>query len=90
MREIIPTKDFIVMQVKHKDTGKIILPDNYDQAKLTSQFEIVYKGPTCKDVKVGDGVVVAPEAIIKFPFNGQDYFLSREENVGAVLREMDK
>lgn len=90
MREIIPTKDFIVMQLKHDVTSKIILPDEYDKMQMVSRFTIMKAGPQCKEIKVGDGVVVAPEAVVKFQFNGQDYFLSREENVGAVIREMDR
>ena len=90
MREIIATKDFVVMEVRHKDTNRIVLPEDYDNTKFQHLFEVVYIGPECVEIEIGDGVVAAPEAIVKFQHNNQDYFLSREENVGAVIREMDK
>ena len=87
MRNVLPLKDFVVMELKNRETAKIILPENYDKMKFISRFVIKYVGPDCIEVKLGDGVVVAPEAIVKFQHNQQDYFLTREENIGAVLRE---
>ena len=87
MRTVTPLKDFVVMEVINRETSKIVLPENYDKLKMISRFVIKFIGPECVEVEIGDGVVVAPEAIVKFQHNGQDYFMTREENVGAVLRE---
>ena len=78
------------MEWREVETNRIVLPEEHDKTKFPSQFIIKYLGPQCKEVRVGDGVVVSPEAIVKFPHGGRDYFLTREENVGAVIREMDK
>jgi co-chaperonin GroES (HSP10) len=90
MRQIIPTKDFIVMEVRHKETNRIVLPEEYDKLKMMHQFEVVLAGPKCVEVKVGDAIVVDPMAVIKFDHNHCDYFLTREENVGAVIRETEE
>jgi len=87
MRTIIPIKDFVVMEYINKETNRIVLPENYDKLKMISRFVIKFIGPECVDAQIGDGVIVAPEAIIKFQHEGQDYFLTREDNIGAVLRE---
>ena len=89
-REIIPTKDFIVMEIRHKETNKIIMPDNYDKLRMLNHFVVIITGPKCVEVKVGDAIVADPQAIVKFQHNRQDYFITREENVGAVIRESKK
>jgi len=87
MRTIMPIRNFVVMELINRETCKIVLPENYDKLKMISRFVIKFIGPKCVEAKIGDGVVVAPEAIVKFQHNGQDYFLTREDNIGAVLRE---
>jgi len=90
MRQIIPTKDFIVMELRSKDTGTIVLPENYDKLRMLQYFRVILTGPKCDEVKIGDAIVVDPQAVIKFKKDDQEYFLTREENVGAVIRETDK
>ncbi len=90
VRKIIPTKDFIVMELRHKENDKIVLPDNYDKLRMLQYFSVILVGPKCDEVKVGDSIVVDPQAVIRFQKDGQDYFLTREENVGAVIREVNK
>jgi hypothetical protein len=91
MRDILPQKDFIIMELKKINQSRIELPEAMDRMKdPTSEFRIIIKGPGCKFVKVDDGVVVPGEAVVEFTFNGRRLFLTREENIGAAIREMDR
>jgi hypothetical protein len=91
MRDILPQKDFIIMELQQVTSTRLVLPETMDKMRdPTHEFRITIKGPTCKFVKVGDGVVVPGEAVVKFAHNGKDLYLTREKNIGAAIREMDR
>ena len=91
MREVIPQKDFIIMELQQVTSTRLVLPETMDKMRdPTHEFRITIKGPKCIFVKVGDGVVVPGEAVVKFMHNGKELFLTREENIGAAIREMDR
>jgi hypothetical protein len=85
-RELIAVSDFIVLELPEKK-GVVELTDQGKKNVVEGAKLIVCKvGPKCKKVKTGDSLIVAPEAIVTFVFEKQQYFLTREENVGCIIR----
>ena len=88
MREIVATKNFVVMELKIILKSRIALPENASPIDGVSMMEVIRVGPKCRYIKVGDAIVVDPQAVIKFKHGDTDYFVTNEDNVGAVLREL--
>ena len=86
-RSIVMREDFILMLMRSAETDKIILPDNLKNDSEVVRFEVIQNGPKVKDIHIGDCLVVSPGAMIKFQFDGQVYFVTKEENVTAILRK---
>jgi co-chaperonin GroES (HSP10) len=89
-RQIVPMRDFMIMVLKNKETARIVLPENLSPESGMGMLEIIMIGPKCVDVKIGDCVVISPDAMIKFKHDDAWYYVTKEENVTAVLRKEDK
>lgn len=83
---IEPTKDFIVLELPYVRKPLIVKPDNIDPMNTISDLVVCKLGPDVKNVKLGDSLIVAPEAILPCTVNKKKYFLTREENVCAIIR----
>lgn len=90
MKQIMPLSDYVVMQLRDRKDVSIILPENISPADdERNEFIVLYKGPECKWLEIGDGVVVNPKAVILFKYAGIEYYMTREQLVGCALREKD-
>lgn len=89
MLELIPMQNFIVLEVPEDAKSTIIKPETVDKKNLVegTDLGVVLVGPKCKKVQIGDHLVVPPQAIVTFPFEGKTYFLTREDNCGCIIRE---
>lgn len=87
MSRMIPTKDFIILVAPEKKS-RIMLPENRNQ-NLVDSTELIVKsiGAECKLVRPGDHIVADAQAIIMFMLEKERYFLTKEENVGCIIRE---
>jgi len=90
MRELIPIRDYIVIEYKPKEGSLVILPsaekvDDRDQ----DNYVVLFCGPDCKSVKPGDRLVINPEAVVRFKHEDKWYWLTREEAVGCIKREKE-
>jgi co-chaperonin GroES (HSP10) len=74
------------MRIKRQDSI-IVRPDNLDPTKEGGAFEVVSVGVDVKEVQVGDGVVTVPQAILKIVHEGDVVFITKEQNVMAILRK---
>lgn len=87
MRKMIPTKDFVILEMPAKRSN-IFLPENRSQ-NIVDSTELIVKltGADCKIVRPGDRIVADAQAIIMFTLNKEKLFLTREENIGCIVRE---
>lgn len=89
--EWVPLRDDILVQLKTKnevDGGLIIIDDNPDK-ELLQMFDVIKVGEDCKEIKVGD-VVVLPWTRVTPPFalkGYQTYGITRESEVLAVYEQ---
>ena len=88
MSKLTPLKDFIILEVPENSEAKIIIPDGQDKRKLIegSKLLVIKVGPDCKEIKPGNRLIADPNAILPFAFEKKQYFITREENVCAVIR----
>jgi len=88
MPEMLAIKDFIILRLPDNINSKLIIPDIAKNTKLVegTSLLVIKIGKKCIDVKVGDRLIVDPQAIVPFAFEKKQYFLTREENVGAIIR----
>jgi co-chaperonin GroES (HSP10) len=85
--EIIPVKNFIILELPQNAASKIIHPENVkDGVVEIVDLIVVRKGPLCKKIKIGDKIVVDCQAIVPFKIDNKKYFLTREDNVGCIIR----
>ena len=84
--ELAPIKDFIVLIDPARDSV-IKMPDSADgKVKNTSELVVIKFGPDCKNVQQGDRLIVDSNAVVAFRYNKELFFMTREENVGCVIR----
>ena len=88
MAKLSPLKDFIILELPANAENKIIIPNNADKRKLVegSSLLVIKTGVDCKNVKVGDRLITDPNAVMTFAFENKQLFLTKEDNVCAVIR----
>lgn len=59
--------------------SKIALPEAMEQSG--TKLEVVAVGPEVTEAKVGDIIYVDDFSVKIFPYNDENYFLTRNENV---------
>lgn len=78
-----------ILLVQNKTTteteGGIVLPDQTVQ--LLPSGVIARCGPECKEVKVGDRVLVNDVAALKVEVNKENFIILDEEDVLVILEE---
>lgn len=86
-RTITPIKDFILLELPIDEEARIITLDkgNVKQIDVTS-LVVLKVGKDCKFVKEGDKVVTDINAIAPVKVDGKQYFITKEFNVGCIIR----
>lgn len=87
----VPLRDDILIQLKTKDRvdGSIIIVDDNPDKELLQMFDVIKVGEDCKEVNVGD-VVVLPWTRVTPPFTlkgYESYGITRESEVLAVYEK---
>ena len=86
MRKLIPIKDYILLQ-KPKTDSKLVVPDTVAGLMKDEFFVVTAVGKECKEIKIGDGVITITQQLSKMEFEGKEVIITREENVGVIVRE---
>ena len=83
---ITPIKDFILLELPIDEEARIItLGDKTKGIDVTSLL-VLKVGKECKYVKAGDKVVTDVNAIAPVKIEGKQYFITKEFNVGCIIR----
>jgi len=87
MKKIIPTQDYVVLEIQRVKTN-IVLPDDVVTEK--SCLIVLDVGPDVKKIRKGDSVITTPFDYIKVKFDDEDkkeYYMAREEFIIGVIKE---
>ena len=85
-RQLIPIKDYIILEMMTIKASGIIVPD-MDKPSDITEFKVYAVGKDVKEVAVGDIVVCNPDGVLVFSEGTKKYYLTREEAVGLIKRE---
>jgi co-chaperonin GroES (HSP10) len=86
-RQLIPIKDYIILEMITIKASGIILPQ-MDKPTDVTEFKVFAIGKNVKEVAVGDIVVCNPDGVLVFSEGTKKYYLTREDAVGLVKREV--
>jgi chaperonin GroES len=84
---IQPLADYVVAQADEADSktaSGFYLPDNAKEKPKTAT--VVAVGPACKQVKVGDRVIMKAYTSTDVKVGKDDYMLVKEEDVLATVK----
>jgi co-chaperonin GroES (HSP10) len=87
--KFIPTHNFVVLpHVSHQKTESGIILTEQESIQPSYVLEILAAGPECRSVKVGDTIMVHPEAKgLIIPIEGKQYVLVTEHMICGVIPE---
>ena len=93
MRAYLNNVIFKKIELKHGESGGIVLPDMNDRTLDSILGEVTAVGPgdyigTDRreiEIKVGDVIVAPTFASARFTFDGEDYFAVKDTDVYVVI-----
>lgn len=89
MRQIIPIKDWMVLELKKKDAYNLLLPGADASAAGAGKYFVKTLGPDVKsDIKVGDEVIPVTGQLAKLTIDGQEIAFTKEEFISLIVREI--
>ncbi len=85
--KIIPTKDFVVLELIKQETS-LIIPQGIDPTKTgKGDFYVIDCGPECKEVKKGDRIVPMTNKIFQMEIDGMMTYFTQEALIALVIRK---
>ncbi len=88
MKKIIPTQDFVVMEIPERNSS-IELPDGVKLRK--SYFVTTAIGPDVKKIQIGDRIVTMPQTMaqVKIEDEGKEkeFYIVKEEFIMGIIHE---
>lgn len=88
MKKLIPTQDFVAMEIPKFDTA-ISLPDGVKIQK-DSHFVAIAVGPDVKKIAVGDKIVAFNQSMLKVKLDDREYFVAKEEFIIGIIQEVEE
>ena len=86
MEKIIPLRDYLTLE-HIKEENILILPGTADNALSKGDFIVKGLGKDCKEIKIGDKVIVNKGGVLKIKIKDDDVLFTKEEYVSLVIRK---
>ena len=87
-KQIIPARNFLIVELIEGEKSAVILPDGIDLAKTgKARLKVISTGKDCKEVKPGDYIIQIQPQLAQFIVDDVKYLMTREDNVSIIIRE---
>lgn len=86
--DMLPLNGMVICEEVKIEGSTIVLPDNSGLKTGFSMLRVIKKAKDCKEVQIGDLIILMslPKRFGKFSVADEDYFMSKEEEIGVILR----